>query len=104
MSDFEFDDQVKTREKPGVRVQEPDQYRVILHNDDYTTMDFVVEVIVTVFNKNVLTAARLMLDVHRKGSAHVGTYTFDIAKTKVAQVKEMAAAREFPLRCTMEKA
>lgn len=82
---------------------EPDMYRVLLHNDHYTTMDFVVEVLQTVFHKHLLEATKVMLDVHRKGIGTAGTYTMDIAKTKTIQVKQMAKAREFPLRCTFEK-
>lgn len=79
-------------------------YRVILHNDDYTTMEFVVEVIVKVFNKSVDAAMGIMLDVHHKGRGDAGTFTRDIASTKVEVVRKMARNREFPLRCTMERA
>ncbi|MGQ9616986.1 MAG: ATP-dependent Clp protease adaptor ClpS [Spirochaetota bacterium] len=78
-------------------------YRVILHNDHYTTMDFVVEVIVKVFHKPVLEATKIMLDVHRRGTGIVGVYPYDIAATKRAQVIKMAREREFPLKCTIEK-
>ncbi len=84
-------------------ISEPDMYRVLLHNDHYTTMDFVVEVLQTVFQKHLLEATKIMLDVHRKGIGTAGTYTMDIAKTKTRQVKQMAKAREFPLHCTFEK-
>ena len=85
-------------------VLEPDMYRVLLHNDHYTSMDFVVEVLQAVFHKHLLEAVKIMLDVHRKGIGIVGTYTLDIARTKTGQVIRMAKAREFPLRCTFEKA
>jgi len=84
-------------------VKEPDMYQVILHNDHYTTMDFVVEVLETVFHMSVVEATRIMLDVHRKGKGFVGLYPFDIAATKVAQVSRLAREREFPLKCTMER-
>lgn len=84
--------------------REPDEYRVILLNDDYTTMDFVVAVIMSVFHKNVLEATRVMLDVHRKGRGVVGVYTYDIAATKINTVHAMARENGFPLRCIMEKA
>ncbi len=84
-------------------IGEPDMYRVLLHNDHYTSMDFVVEVVQTVFHKPLLDAVNIMLDVHRKGIGIVGTFTFDVARTKTGQVREMAEAREFPLRCTYEK-
>lgn len=84
-------------------IVEPDMYRVLLHNDHYTTMEFVVEVLQTVFHKHLLEATKIMLDVHRKGIGIVGMYTLDIARTKTRQVELMAKAREFPLRCTFEK-
>jgi len=92
------------QEKPREDVKEPDMFRVVLHNDDYTTMEFVVEVLMTVFRKNLVESTRIMLDVHRKGTGQVGVYTYDVAATKVSQVHSLAREREFPLRCTMEKA
>jgi ATP-dependent Clp protease adaptor protein ClpS len=86
------------------RLQEPRLFRVILLNDDYTTMEFVVKVIMTVFHRGAAEATRIMLDVHRKGRGVVGTYTRDIAVTKVAQVHEMARENEFPLRASAEEA
>ena len=93
---------VTVQQKP--RLQEPKLYRVILHNDHYTTMDFVVKVIVTVFHKPAAEATKIMLDVHRKGRGMVGVYTFDIAATKVSQVHEMARQSDFPLRASCEEA
>ena len=87
-----------------VETREPDEYRVILLNDDYTTMEFVVAVIVSVFHKDLLEATRVMLDVHRKGRGVVGTYTYDIAATKISTVHAMARENGFPLKCIMEKA
>jgi len=83
-------------------LREPPMYRVILHNDHYTTMDFVVEVLRSVFNKTAIEATKIMLDVHRKGKGVVGVYTFDIASTKIAQVRGLAKEREFPLLAPME--
>lgn len=85
-------------------LKEPDMYRVLLHNDHYTTMDFVVEILQKVFHKSIIEATKIMLDVHKKGMGNVGVYTYDIAATKVAQVRRLAKSREFPLKCTMEKA
>ncbi len=93
---------VGVKQKP--RLQEPRLYRVILHNDNYTTMDFVVKVIVAVFHKPAAEATKIMLDVHQKGRGVVGTYTYDIAVTKVSQVHEMARQSEFPLRASCEEA
>jgi len=92
------------REQIKERVKEPDMFRVVLHNDDYTSMEFVVEILMKVFQKNVMDATQIMLDVHNKGKGQVGLYTYDIASTKVRQVHQLARQREFPLKCTMEKA
>jgi ATP-dependent Clp protease adaptor protein ClpS len=95
-------------ESPGVdsepRLEEPRMFRVILHNDHYTTMDFVVEVLMKVFHKTAAEAIKIMLDVHRKGAGVCGVYTYDIAATKVAQVHHMAKKDEFPLKCSYEEA
>lgn len=84
-------------------LQEPTQYRVLIHNDHYTTMEFVIEVIMAVFHKTVIDATKIMLDVHRKGQGDVGIYTYDIALTRVMRVRKMAREQEFPLKCTMEE-
>jgi len=84
-------------------LREPKLYRVILLNDHYTTMDFVVDVLVKVFHKPAVEATKIMLDVHRRGRGVCGIYTYDIAVTKVNRVQTMAKTREFPLRCTMEE-
>jgi len=85
-------------------LQEPKMYRVILHNDHYTTMEFVVEVLMIIFNKPAAEATKIMLDVHKKGAGMCGVYTYDIASTKVAQVHHMAKSKEFPLKCSLEEA
>jgi len=90
--------------KPEQELKEPEEFRVILLNDDYTTMEFVVAVLVTVFRKSVSDADRIMMDVHRKGRGLVGLYPWDIATTKAEQVHSMARQEEFPLRCLVEKA
>ena len=85
-------------------IREPKMYRVLLHNDDYTTMEFVIEILRSVFHKPVLDATRIMLDVHRKGNGICGVYTYDIAATRVARVHQLAQKREFPLKCSLEEA
>lgn len=90
----------KRREK----LKEPEDYRVVLLNDNFTTMDFVVEVIMLVFHKNKEDATRIMLDVHQKGRGIVGTYPYDIAQTRTNQVHDLARQYEFPLKCIIEKA
>ena len=97
-----FDGEILEKAEEGLK--EPNMYRILLLNDDYTTQDFVVEILVTVFHKQPVDATRIMLDVHKKGRGVVGLYPYDIAATKVKQVKEMARQREFPLKCVMEKA
>ncbi len=84
-------------------LEEPPLYKVLLHNDDYTTMEFVVELLVTVFHKSFEEATRIMLNVHRSGIGVCGTYTYEVAETKVETVHELASQRGFPLKCTMEK-
>ena len=91
------------REETQEKVQEPDMYRVLLHNDHYTTMEFVVEVLIKVFQKSVVDATKIMMNVHQQGKETVGQYTYDIAQTKVTQVRQMAQKREYPLKCTLEK-
>lgn len=83
--------------------REPAMYRVLLHNDDYTTMDFVVAVLMGVFNKSLEEATRTMLSVHQSGIGVCGVFTFEVAETKVQMVHELARENGFPLKCTMER-
>ena len=94
----------KTTSKTNEKVKEPEEYKVILLNDHYTSMEFVVEILMTIFHKKIGDAYRIMMDVHKNGKGVVGVYTWDIAVTKVDQVHVAAAANEFPLRCVMEPA
>ena len=84
-------------------VEEPPQYRVLLLNDDYTTMEFVVEVLRYVFNKSLEQATRIMLNVHQTGVGICGIYPYEIAETKVNAVDALSQERGFPLKCTMER-
>lgn len=86
------------------KVKAPPRYSVILHNDDYTTMEFVVEVLRRYFQKTEEQAVQIMLRVHQEGRGVAGIYSFDIAETKAVQVRDYAQARGFPLRCTVEPA
>jgi ATP-dependent Clp protease adaptor protein ClpS len=99
--DPEFEGEVfsETRED----VTEPPLYRVLLLNDDYTTMDFVVEILRTVFQKSIEDATRIMLSVHHSGAGVCGAYPFEIAETKVDTVHALAKDYGFPLKCTMER-
>jgi ATP-dependent Clp protease adaptor protein ClpS len=85
------------------KVEKPPLYKVLLHNDNYTTMEFVVEVLQTVFHKSEPDAVRIMLAVHQQGVGVAGVYTFEIAETKVNQVAQHAKAHAFPLLCTLEE-
>lgn len=85
------------------KLKRPPLYRVILINDDYTPMEFVVEVLQKIFSLDRSTATRIMLEVHTKGKGVCGVYTFEIAETKVAQVTGLAQQHQHPLLCTMEE-
>lgn len=91
-------------EEAKPRVKRPPLYRVVMHNDDFTPMDFVVEVLQRFFSLSRDQAVQVMLTVHTRGKAIAGTYTAQIAETKTAQVNEYARAHQHPLLCTMEKA
>ena len=83
---------------------EPRLYRVLLHNDDYTTMEFVISILMEVFRKTGDEATAIMLAVHRRGMGQCGVYPLEIAETKVAEVHRRAREAHFPLRCTLEEA
>ena len=99
-SEGDTDTRTLTQEK--VKTKKPNLYRVILLNDDYTPMDFVVWLIQTLFHKSLEEATLLMLEVHHKGQGMCGVYPYDIAKTKISQVKELALKHQHPLECIME--
>ena len=94
----------KPREKITSKFKEPEEFFVILLNDDYTTMDFVVEILMSIFQKNLREANRIMLEIHEKGKGIVGRYPWDIAVTMAEQVHAAARENEFPLRCIVESA
>ena len=85
------------------KVEEPPLYRVLLHNDDYTTMDFVVWVLQSIFNLPEEAAIQIMLNVHVKGVGVAGVYTYEVAETKVEKTVSLAREHEFPLLATMEQ-
>jgi ATP-dependent Clp protease adaptor protein ClpS len=93
---------VATDQETRHKVDKPRLYKVLLHNDNYTTMEFVVMVLVSVFHKPEVEAVQVMLDVHRKGIGLAGVYQREIAETKVQRVLSLAQQAEFPLMCTME--
>lgn len=87
-----------------VKTQKPSLYQVLLHNDDFTPMEFVVEILEKFFRKDHASATEIMLNVHHKGHGICGVFPYDIAETKVALVSDYARRAEHPLKCTMEKA
>ncbi len=93
-----------TRERTSDKVKEPKQYEVVMHNDDFTTMEFVVEVLTDIFHKDRVTAEALMLDVHNKGSAVVGRYAYDIAVTRTNKAMSRAKENGFPFKMTIREA
>lgn len=105
-SDDNFDDDqgdhgvVVERSKP--KLKRPPMYKVLLNNDDYTPMEFVVLILEKFFSKDRQMATRIMLAVHNEGFGVCGLYTRDVAETKVAQVNDFARANEHPLLCTLE--
>ena len=96
-----FEEQKQAKEKEELK--EPSLYKVLLHNDDYTTMDFVVMVLETVFNKDSTEATRIMLNVHNQGIGIAGVYTREIGETKISVVHDMARKNQYPLKCSLEK-
>jgi len=98
----EFGEELESRTEEELK--EPPRYKVVLHNDDYTTMEFVVEVLQKVFHKSPTEAMRIMLLVHKSGKGVCGVFTEEVAETKVELVLHMARKNGFPLQCSMEEA
>jgi ATP-dependent Clp protease adaptor protein ClpS len=94
---------VVVERRTQTKTKKPSMYKVILLNDDYTPMEFVVELLKVVFHKPHAEATRIMLHVHQNGLGVAGIYPFEIAETKVRTVDELARENQFPLKCTMEK-
>ncbi|HNP34579.1 MAG TPA: ATP-dependent Clp protease adapter ClpS [Woeseiaceae bacterium] len=90
-------------EEARPRLKEPSRYRVLLLNDDYTPMYFVVDILVGIFNMERIQATQVMLEIHTRGKGICGTYNYEIAETKVAQVMGIAKQHQHPLLCTMEE-
>ncbi len=94
---------VKEEVKETTSLKEPKKYKVFLLNDDYTTMDFVVDILCEVFHKSYEEAVNIMLTIHKQGKGLCGVYTYEIAETKVDQVHRLARANQFPLKAVMEE-
>jgi ATP-dependent Clp protease adaptor protein ClpS len=103
MSKYDFEVEESVESGTDHETAEPPMYKVMLLNDDYTTMEFVVEILVYVFQKSNEDATRIMLNVHRKGIGICGVYTFEVAETKVNTVETLARENNFPLKCIMER-
>ncbi len=99
---FDTDEGIVTRTKSEKKLQRPRMFRVLLHNDDYTTREFVVDVLRSVFHKSESDALTIMLHVHNNGIGVAGVYTREIAETKIRTVEGLARRYEFPLRLSME--
>jgi len=94
----------KVKSETRENLDEPPMFKVLLHNDDYTTMEFVVELLMSVFHKSFEDATRIMLNVHKTGYGVCGIYTYEIAETKVETIHQLASERGFPLKSSIEKA
>lgn len=92
-----------TKKKVQNKLEQPKLYKVFLLNDDYTTMQFVVDIIMTIFGKKEEEAVKIMYEVHQKGKGMVGLYPYDIANTKVVQVETIARENQFPLKAVLEE-
>jgi len=95
---------IVTKQKDEIKMKKPKQYKVIMYNDDYTTMEFVINILVRVFNKNIIESEKIMLDVHERGKGVAGIYSHDIAITKVSTAMSMAKEKGFPFKLTVEEA
>ena len=98
-----YDEKINIKEKVVIEIKEPTKYNVIIHNDDYTSMEFVVQVLVGVFKKQVVEATKIMFDVHKKGRGIAGIYSYDVGITKIVQAMEMCEESGFPLKLTLEE-
>ena len=101
--DVDDDNSMGIVTKSRARTKKPSMYKVLLLNDDYTPMEFVVHVLEQYFDKRNEDAVQIMLHVHQKGVGMCGVYTYEVAETKVAQVMDMARQHQHPLQCTIEK-
>ncbi|MDR3567526.1 MAG: ATP-dependent Clp protease adapter ClpS [Syntrophobacteraceae bacterium] len=104
MNDYHPDYWEELEQSVEEELKLPPMFKVLLHNDDYTTMEFVVEILQQVFRKNAAEATRIMLLVHKTGSGVCGVFSEDLAETKVEIVRHLAKKSGFPLMCTMEEA
>jgi len=95
---------VITQRRTERKLKKPKMYKVLLHNDDYTTMEFVVFVLQGIFHRSEADAVQIMLHVHKNGVGVAGVYSYEVAETRISQVETLARQHEYPLRCSMEEA
>ncbi len=100
---FGFRNDFSYSNEEEIEIQEPGLYNVIMHNDDYTTMEFVIFILMEVYNKSDDEAKNIMINIHTKGSGVAGTYVYDIAKTKLDQTNKLSEKNTYPLLCTIEE-
>jgi ATP-dependent Clp protease adaptor protein ClpS len=98
-----MDSNVSILEKQKIKVRKPKQYKVIMHNDDFTTMEFVIDVLMNIFNKKFEEANKIMIDVHKKGKGIAGIYSYDIAVTKSSVAMALAKEEGFPFKLSVEE-
>jgi ATP-dependent Clp protease adaptor protein ClpS len=103
MSKSHHQDQFESATGLEEKLETPKQFKVLLHNDDYTTMEFVVKVLKYVFRKSEVEATQIMLNVHNNGIGVCGVYTAEVAETRVALVHQLARQEGYPLKCSMEE-
>ena len=104
MDKYIMETNIVTKQKNQVKIRKPKNYKVVMYNDDYTTMEFVINILVNVFNKKLVEAEKIMIDVHKKGKGVAGIYSYDIAITKVSTAMSMAKQEGFPFKLTVEEA
>ena len=103
MDKYIMETNIVTKQKDKVKIKKPKNYKVVMYNDDYTTMEFVINILVSVFNKKIVEAEKIMLDVHERGKGIAGIYSHDIAITKVSTAMSMAKENGFPFKLIVEE-
>lgn len=94
---------IDIKEKNKIKLKKPKLYKVIMHNDDFTTMEFVVDVLVNIFNKKIEEASKIMIDVHKKGCGVAGVFPYDIAVSKASTAMTIAKEQGFPFKLSVEE-
>lgn len=98
-----MDEKIQLKDKTKTKIVPPHHYKVVMYNDDFTTMEFVVDILVRIFHKSIKEATMIMFDVHKKGHGIAGIYPYDIAKTKVVHALKEAKQQGYPFKMTVEE-